>query len=144
MSLPRLLAVTLAAGLAAAALPAPLMAQAAASNAPAADAPPLIPGAVYDNSVPTVSAVLGYDSGERISRSADVLRYFEALRAAAPDRVVMGEQARTHEGRPGSGPPSARPPTSPASTRSRPTPAPWPTRAAPARPRPPPSSPTSR
>ncbi|WP_395651140.1 M14 family metallopeptidase [Brevundimonas sp.] len=62
--------------------------------------PTLIPGAEYDATVPTVTSVLGYDSGERISRSADVLRYFEALRAAAPDRVVIGEQARTHEGRP--------------------------------------------
>jgi hypothetical protein len=61
---------------------------------------PLIPGADYDASVPTVASVLGYDSGARISRAADVRRYFEALRAAAPDRVAMGDYAVTHEGRP--------------------------------------------
>ncbi|CAN5381946.1 M14 family zinc carboxypeptidase [soil metagenome] len=60
----------------------------------------LIPGADYDPTVPSVSTVLGYDSGEQITRSADVLRYFEALQTAYPDRVVIGEQARTHEGRP--------------------------------------------
>ena len=105
MAHPRLLAATLAAGLAVTALPAPLLAQTMATSAQtprkaALPPSPLIPGVTYDTSVPSVSDVLGYDSGERITRSADVLKYFEALRAAAPDRVVMSEQARTHEGRP--------------------------------------------
>jgi hypothetical protein len=69
-------------------------------TAPAPATVPLIPGADYDASVPTVASVLGYDSGERISRAADVRRYFEALRAAAPTRVAMGDYAVTHEGRP--------------------------------------------
>ena len=60
----------------------------------------LITGASYDPAVPTVSSVLGYESGQQITRSADVRRYFEALRAAAPDRMVIGDYARTHEGRP--------------------------------------------
>jgi len=60
----------------------------------------LIPGAAYDPAIPDLGEILGHDSGERITRSADVRRYFEALRAAAPDRVVIGEQAMTHEGRP--------------------------------------------
>ncbi|CAN5233342.1 M14 family zinc carboxypeptidase [soil metagenome] len=60
----------------------------------------LIPGATYDPSVPTVASVLGYDSGERISRAADVRRYFQALQAFAPTQVVMGDYATTHEGRP--------------------------------------------
>ena len=65
-----------------------------------AQAQELLAGATYDPAVPTVASVLGYDSGEQITRSADVRRYFEALRAFAPDRMVIGEQARTHEGRP--------------------------------------------
>ena len=69
-------------------------------TAPVPATVPLIPGADYDASVPTIASVLGYDSGARISRAADVRRYFEALRAAAPDRVAMGDYATTHEGRP--------------------------------------------
>ncbi len=102
MTLARLLTTALTAGVFASAAPHALQAQTAApgaASAPAGSAP-LIPGAAYDASVPALSEVLGYDIGERISRSADVLKYFEALRAAAPDRVVIGEQARTHEGRP--------------------------------------------
>ena len=60
----------------------------------------LLAGATYDASVPTVAQVLGHESGAVITPSADVRRYFEALRTAAPDRVVIGEYARTHEGRP--------------------------------------------
>jgi hypothetical protein len=97
MSLSRLLATVLALGVAGTSLPLQVQAQ-TRTGAPVAV--PLIPGADYDASVPTVASVLGYDSGERITRAADVLRYFEALRASAPDRVVIGEQARTHEGRP--------------------------------------------
>ncbi|KAK0360768.1 hypothetical protein LTR94_026012, partial [Friedmanniomyces endolithicus] len=44
--------------------------------------------------------VLGYESGHEITRAADVRRYFEALRAAAPDQLVIGDYARTWEGRP--------------------------------------------
>jgi len=66
----------------------------------ASQAQELLSGATYDPAAPTVASVLGYDSGEQITRSADVRRYFEALRAWAPDRMVIGEQARTHEGRP--------------------------------------------
>lgn len=63
-------------------------------------APPLITGATFDPAVPTVRAVLGYESGQQITRPADVRRYFDALAAHAPDRVVIGEYGRTHEGRP--------------------------------------------
>jgi hypothetical protein len=69
-------------------------------TAPVPASIPLVPGATYDDSVPTVASVLGYDSGARITRAADVRRYFEALRAAAPTRVAMGDYAVTHEGRP--------------------------------------------
>lgn len=61
---------------------------------------PLVPGATYDPAIPTVSSVLGYDSGERITRPADVRRYFEALKAQSPDRMAIGEYGQTHEGRP--------------------------------------------
>lgn len=49
---------------------------------------------------PTQEAVLGHASGQRITRSAEVRRYFEALRAAAPERMVIGDYATTWEGRP--------------------------------------------
>ncbi|MFC5372258.1 M14 family metallopeptidase [Brevundimonas faecalis] len=57
------------------------------------------PAAAQQNP-PTLEAVVGHDSGERITRPADVRRYFEALRAANPDRMVMGDYATTWEGRP--------------------------------------------
>lgn len=51
-------------------------------------------------SPPTQEAVLGHAPGTRITRPAEVRRYFEALRAAAPDRMVMGDYGATWEGRP--------------------------------------------
>ena len=56
--------------------------------------------AMAQQNPPALQAVVGHDSGERITRSADVRRYFEALQAANPDRVVMGDYARSWEGRP--------------------------------------------
>jgi hypothetical protein len=49
--------------------------------------------------IPTVRQTLGYDSGQEITRAADVRRYFEALKTAAPTQVVIGDYARTWEGR---------------------------------------------
>ena len=49
---------------------------------------------------PTQEAVLGHAPGTRITRPAEVRRYFEALRAASPDRMVIGDYATTWEGRP--------------------------------------------
>lgn len=79
-----------------------LLFAALAPMAPAQAQPqtPLISGATFDPAVPTVQAVLGYQSGDQITRPADVRRYFEALAAFAPDRMVTGEYGRTHEGRP--------------------------------------------
>ena len=51
-------------------------------------------------SPPTQDAVLGHAPGTRITRPAEVRRYFEALRAAAPERMVIGDYATTWEGRP--------------------------------------------
>ena len=70
------------------------------ASAAQADEPPFIAGADYDPAVPSVQSVVGHAVGADITRSADVRRYFEALRAAAPDRVVIGDYARTVEGRP--------------------------------------------
>lgn len=56
--------------------------------------------ALAQQNPPELQAVVGHDSGERITRSADVRRYFEALRTANPDRMVMGDYAQTWEGRP--------------------------------------------
>ncbi|RZJ88060.1 MAG: zinc carboxypeptidase, partial [Brevundimonas sp.] len=65
-----------------------------------AEDPPLVAGAVYDPAIPSLESVVGHPTGADITRVADIRRYFEALRAAAPDRVAMGEIARTVEGRP--------------------------------------------
>ena len=60
----------------------------------------LLSGETYDESIPAPERVLGYALGERLSRSNDVLRYFEALVAAAPDRMILGRYGETWEGRP--------------------------------------------
>ena len=60
---------------------------------------PLIAGARYDPSVPTVASVLGHASGDRITTPADLRRYFEALKAHAPDKVAIGQASVSHEGR---------------------------------------------
>ena len=57
------------------------------------------PGASYDPAIPTQSKVLGYVPGERIAPHGDIVRYFEALAAAAPTRMRIVEYGRTWEGR---------------------------------------------
>jgi hypothetical protein len=54
----------------------------------------------YDPQVPSPASVIGHRIGERLTVSADIRRYFEALQQSAPDRMVMGEYGRTWEGRP--------------------------------------------
>ena len=49
--------------------------------------------------LPQLENVVGHAPGQRVTAPADVLRYFEALKAAAPDRMVMGDYGRTWEGR---------------------------------------------
>ena len=66
---------------------------------PAQAAKEMWPGVKYDPNIPTVKTVLGYDSGERITEHSDMLRYFDALQAAAPDRIKVMEYARSWEGR---------------------------------------------
>src|SRR5690349_21806144 len=60
----------------------------------------LAPNATYDAKVPTLKAVLGYEPGERITPPEDLLVYLKALHAAAPERTVLLEYARTWERRP--------------------------------------------
>lgn len=57
------------------------------------------PDAQYDPAIPTMEAVLGYAPGDRITWHRDVIRYFEALAVAAPDRMMITEYARSWENR---------------------------------------------
>jgi len=60
----------------------------------------LFAGQEYDPAIPTPERVLGYPFGERLSRASDVLRYFDALSEAAPDRMMLTRYGETWEGRP--------------------------------------------
>jgi zinc carboxypeptidase len=57
-------------------------------------------GANYDPAIPAPESVIGHALGERLTLAGDVHAYFRALQKAAPDRMVVGEYARTWEGRP--------------------------------------------
>jgi len=57
------------------------------------------PGVTYDVSIPTTMDVLGYDIGDRISSSTNIIKYFEALEAAAPERVKRFYIGKTWQGR---------------------------------------------
>ena len=59
-----------------------------------------IPGTTFDDAIPTVEQVLGYKSGEDITAHGDMVRYFDALKNAAPDRVKIFSYGKTWEGRP--------------------------------------------
>lgn len=57
------------------------------------------PGAEHDPALPTFRSILGYDPGDRITWHAGIMRYLEALQAAAPGRVRVVEYGRSWEGR---------------------------------------------
>lgn len=57
------------------------------------------PDTNYDASIPTISDVLGYRPGDRITWHRDVIKYFHALAAAAPDQVEIIDYARSWQGR---------------------------------------------
>ena len=57
------------------------------------------PNADYDPSIPTFQDVLGYQPGERITWHRDAIRYFEALEAAAPERISVATYAQSWERR---------------------------------------------
>lgn len=53
----------------------------------------------YDSAIPTFDQVLGYGVGEKITNYRDMVRYFEALEKAAPNRIKVFEYGQTWEGR---------------------------------------------
>lgn len=57
------------------------------------------PGAQYDPAIPSIEKVLGFAPGTRHPTHAEIVRYFEALAAAAPTRMKVQEYGRTFEGR---------------------------------------------
>ncbi len=60
---------------------------------------PMWPGSNYQSNIPTFKQVLGYKAGERITNHADMIRYFDALAKAAPNRIKVFEYGRTWQGR---------------------------------------------
>jgi hypothetical protein len=60
----------------------------------------LVPGTRYDPDIPTLAEVVGHDFREEITAPDQVIRYMEALAAAAPDRTHLFEYAESWEGRP--------------------------------------------
>jgi len=57
------------------------------------------PGTSYDSKIPTFHQVLGYDAGDRVTSHAGIMRYMEALAAAAPSRLKIFDYGETWEGR---------------------------------------------
>ena len=57
------------------------------------------PGATYDPAIPTFQKVLGYEPGSRHATHADLIKYLEALSAAAPNRIRLFEYGKSWEGR---------------------------------------------
>ena len=53
----------------------------------------------YDQRIPTLADVVGYNVGERITSYYDMISYFEALEKAAPERIKIVEYARSWENR---------------------------------------------
>lgn len=53
----------------------------------------------YDPAIPTIEEVLGYSPGDEITWHRDALSYFEALQAAAPERMTITEYAQSWQGR---------------------------------------------
>ncbi|NJD18706.1 MAG: hypothetical protein FIA95_05415, partial [Gemmatimonadetes bacterium] len=60
----------------------------------------LSPGTRYDPAIPTLEQVVGHDFRERITAPDDVIRYMEALAAAAPERTRLIRYGTTWQGRP--------------------------------------------
>ena len=57
------------------------------------------PGASYDPKIPTVRQVLGYEAGDKVTSHAGLMKYMEALAAAAPTRIKVFEYGESWEGR---------------------------------------------
>jgi hypothetical protein len=57
------------------------------------------PGAQYDPAIPTTQKVLGFKPGQRIASPAEIIQYFEALTAAAPNKIKMFDYGKSWEKR---------------------------------------------
>ena len=57
------------------------------------------PGAAYDPAIPTFQKILGFEPGSRFATHADLIRYLEALSAAAPNRLKVIEYGKSWQGR---------------------------------------------
>ncbi|WP_419950050.1 M14 family zinc carboxypeptidase [Candidatus Palauibacter sp.] len=75
------------------------LALAAAIQLPA-QAQELAPGTRYDPDIPTLEEVAGHGFREVVTPPDDVIRYIEALAAAAPERTRLIQYAESWEGRP--------------------------------------------
>ena len=56
------------------------------------------PGGTYDPKVPTIESVVGYVSGERLTRYTDIARYITAL-SENSERVLLRTYGESYEGR---------------------------------------------
>ncbi len=59
-----------------------------------------VPGTQYDPDIPTLEKVAGHGFREEVTAPEDVVRYFEALASAAPERTHLIHYAESWEGRP--------------------------------------------
>ena len=57
-------------------------------------------GTQYDPAIPTLKTVVGHNHGEEITSTEQISAYLKALAAAAPERTLLVEYARSWEGRP--------------------------------------------
>src|SRR6476646_9301331 len=57
------------------------------------------PGTAYDSKIPTLRQVLGYEPGDKVTNHAGLVKYMEALAAAAPTRIKVFEYGESWEGR---------------------------------------------
>ena len=58
------------------------------------------PGTTYDAAIPTIQSVVGHEVWEVVTPPDQVVRYFEVLAEAAPDRTHLVHYADSWEGRP--------------------------------------------
>ena len=56
-------------------------------------------GTSYDQDVPTVKTVLGYEVGKKITSHADMVTYFRALEKAKPNSIKIKRYGTSWEGR---------------------------------------------
>ena len=59
-----------------------------------------VPGTTYDPAIPTIQSVVGHEVWEVVTPPDQVVRYFEVLAEAAPDRTHLVHYATSWEGRP--------------------------------------------